>query len=257
VELSTIAENIAFHQRSGTEMEKITLKYPNLSVSDAYDIQQICIENYYAKSDPMIGWKMGLTSKAKQKSVGVDEAIYGRLTKSMELHEHVLSLENLIHPRIEPEFAFVINKELQGEHITPRDVWMATECVFPAIEVIDSRYKNFSFTLVDVIADNASSSKFLLGNQAFHPYLVSWDQVEVAMYRNGEKVQQGVGAAVLNHPVRSIVELVKMISKKSLSIQPGMIILTGGITEAVEVHEGDTVEADFGQLEKIKIEVRK
>jgi 2-oxo-3-hexenedioate decarboxylase len=255
MELSSIAKYIAFHQKSGKEMEKITLKYSNLSVSDAYDIQQMCIEKYYGDNDPIIGWKMGLTSEAKQKSVGVDKAIYGRLTKSMELHEPILCMENLIHPRIEPEFAFVINKEIKGENVTSRDIWMATECIFPALEVIDSRYKNFSFTLVDVIADNASSAKFLLGNQAFHPYLVSWDKVEVNMYRNSERVQQGVGAAVLDHPVRSIVELVKMISKKSLSIKPGMIILTGGITEAVEVYEGDTIEADFGQLGKIKIEV--
>jgi 2-oxo-3-hexenedioate decarboxylase len=257
VELSSIAEYIAFHQRSGIEMEKITLKYPHLSVSDAYEIQQICIEKYYDSNDLMIGWKMGLTSKAKQKSVGVDKPIYGRLTKSMELHEPVLPMDHHIHPRIEPEFAFVINKELKGENITPRDIWMATECVFPALEVIDSRYKNFSFTLIDVIADNASSSKFLLGNQAFDPYLVSWDKVEVAVYRNGERVKQGIGAAVLEHPVRSIVELVKMLHKKSLSIKPGMVILTGGITEAVEVHEGDTIEAEFGQLSKLNIKIGK
>ncbi|MBO9130653.1 fumarylacetoacetate hydrolase family protein [Bacillus sp. 165] len=236
-------------------MGKVTLAHPTLNVQDAYEIQRLCMEQAIANGDRLIGWKMGLTSKAKQQSVGVEEAIYGRLTASMELTEPVLNLEGLIHPRVEPEFAFVINKELKGEQVTPRDVWLATECIFPALEVIDSRYKNFSFTLVDVVADNASSSKFLLGNQAFSPYSVSWDKVGVAMYRNGEKVQSGVGAAVLDHPVRSIVELVKMLSRSGLSIQPGMVVLAGGITEAINVYRGDHIEVQYDHIGSLSLQV--
>ncbi|WP_078379897.1 2-keto-4-pentenoate hydratase [Sutcliffiella halmapala] len=255
MDLLQIAKQVAQHQQKGQEMDKITLSHPKMNTDHAYEIQKLSMEQAIENGDRLIGWKMGLTSKAKQLSVGVEEAIYGRLTSSMELTESTLHVGPLIHPRVEPEFAFVLNRELKGEHITVRDVWMATECIFPAIEVIDSRYRNFSFTLEDVIADNASSSKFILGNQAFSPYFTSWDTVEVKMRRNGEVVQSGVGAAVLDHPVKSIVELVKMLNKEGLSVQPGMVVLAGGITEAINVYAGDVIEVHYDKLGTLKLHI--
>ena len=254
--LKEIAEQIDAHQVAGTEMDKITINHPSLTVEDAYEIQKLCIDQAESRGDNIVGWKMGLTSKAKQESVGVSDPIYGRLTKPMELTEPVLSLEGLIHPRVEPEIAFVMNKELKGDSLTPRDIWMATEFIVPAVEVIDSRYRNFSFTLVDVVADNASSSKFLLGNQAYSPFHTSLSEVDVKMTQNGEEVQKGTGAAVLGHPVKSIVELTRMINKEGLSIKPGMVILTGGITEAVNVFKGDKIDVDFGPLGKLNFDVK-
>jgi len=248
VDLQAIAEEIYFYQTSAEEMEKITVCQPSLSVVDAYEIQALGAQLAIKRGDRLIGWKMGLTSKVKQVSVGVEEPIYGRLLASMEMADPILNLEGLIHPRVEPEIAFVFKKELGGENVTPRDVWLATECIFPAVEVIDSRYRNFSFTLVDVVADNASSAKFMLGDQAFSPYLMSLDEVGVAMFRNGEVVQTGSGATVLGHPVRSVVELTKMLSRREMSIEPGMVVLTGGITEAVNVFDGDEMEVRFDKL---------
>ncbi|WP_241657863.1 2-keto-4-pentenoate hydratase [Anaerobacillus alkaliphilus] len=253
--LQQIAKHIDFHQQNGTEMDKITIEYPSLHVDDAYEIQRLSIEEAIARGDELIGMKMGLTSVAKQKSVGVEEAIYGRLTRSMELMEPTLGMKGLIHPRVEPEIAFVLKKDLEGENVTVRDVWAATECVIPALEVIDSRYKNFSFTLEDVVADNASSTKFLLGYQAYSPYHTQWDQIKVEMFRNGELVQEGVGAAVLDHPVRSVVELVKMLSRRGESLKAGMVIFTGAITEAINVYEGDQIEVKFDQLGILSLKV--
>ncbi|MGD6873544.1 2-keto-4-pentenoate hydratase [Sutcliffiella horikoshii] len=255
MDLLQIAKHVADHQKNGQEMDKISLSHPNMNVEHAYEIQKLSMDQAINNGDRLIGWKMGLTSKAKQLSVGVEEAIYGRLTSSMELTEPTLHIGNLIHPRVEPEFAFILNKELKGDQITVRDVWMATECIFPAIEVIDSRYRNFSFTLEDVVADNASSSKFILGNQAFSPYFTSWDKVGVSMARNGETVQSGVGAAVLDHPVKSIVELVKMLDREGLSVKPGMVVLAGGITEAINVYNGDVIEVHYDQLGTLKLNV--
>ncbi len=253
--LQQIAKHIHFHQQNGTEMDKITIEYPALHVNEAYEIQRLAIEEAIACGDELIGMKMGLTSVAKQKSVGVEEAIYGRLTRSMELLNPTLSMKGLIHPRVEPEIAFVLNKDIEGEHVTSRDVWAATECILPALEVIDSRYKNFSFTLEDVVSDNASSTKFILGNQAFSPYHTQWDQVKVEMYRNGELVQTGFGAAVLEHPVRSVVELVKMLNRTNEGLKAGMVILTGGITEAINVYEGDFIEVKYDQLGQLNLRV--
>ncbi|MCL6593504.1 MAG: fumarylacetoacetate hydrolase family protein [Alicyclobacillus sp.] len=255
--LRELADHIYQHQKDAVELDKITLSNPDLTVDDAYEIQRLCMERYLQAGDVLVGWKMGLTSKAKQQSVGVDEPIYGRLTRSMELTDSVLRLEGLIHPRVEPEIAFVMKKRLEGPQVTAREVWAATECVLPALEVIDSRYKNFSFTLVDVVADNASSARFLVGDQAFSPYQFQWDQVGVVMKKNGEVVQTGAGAAVLGHPIRSMVQLIHMLSRVGLAVEPGMVVLTGGITEAVHVYDGDTVTIEFDQLGELRLDVRR
>ncbi len=255
--ITEIANKIYQHQKNGMEMDKITLEYPELDVNNAYEIQKLSIDYAIENGDPLIGWKMGLTSIAKQKSVKVDEPIYGRLTKSMELDSNELHLEGTIHPRVEPEIAFVLNKPLFGNDVTAADVWEATEYIVPALEVIDSRYKNFSFTLTDVVADNASSSKFMIGKKEYSPTFTSWDQIQVELYKNGEKVQSGVSSDVLDHPVESVVKLVKMLSKNGYQIEPGMVILTGGITEAIHVGHGDLVEARFEGLENMTLRVSK
>ncbi len=255
--ITEIANKIYLHQKNGKEMDKITNHYPELNVSNAYEIQKVSIDYAIKNGDPLIGWKMGLTSIAKQKSVNVDEPIYGRLTQSMELQTSVLKMEGTIHPRVEPEIAFVLNKPLFGSDITAEDVWNATEYIVPALEVIDSRYKNFSFTLTDVVADNASSSKFILGEKTYSPTYTAWEQINVELYKNGEKVQSGISSDVLNHPVESVVKLVKMISKNGYQLDAGMIILTGGITEAVHVGAGDLIEAHFEGLENMTLRVEK
>lgn len=255
MDLHRIAEEIENCQLEGREMEKITLRHPALTVADAYQIQALCTERALARGDRLVGWKMGLTSVAKQRSVGVEEPIFGRLPASLELHEPVVHGHRLIHPRVEPEIAFVFKQHLGGANVTPRDVWLATECVLPALEVIDSRYQNFSFTLVDVIADNASAAGFIVGDQGYSPYHTAWDEVGVALFKNGEVMQSGTGAAVLGHPVKSVVELAHMLARDGLSIEPGMVVLTGGITEAIHVAAGDVVEARFDGLGSLTLRI--
>ncbi|MGG0791067.1 fumarylacetoacetate hydrolase family protein [Peribacillus simplex] len=255
MKLDQLAKRVAESQKSGREMDKLTLSNPELTVNQAYEIQKLSINETITGDNRFIGWKMGLTSKAKQKQVGVEEAIYGRLTSAMELTKPVLKVGELIHPRVEPEFAFLFKDELKGANITVKDVWPAVECVFLALEVIDSRYKKFSFTLTDVVADNASSAKILLSNQAYSPYHTDWAQAEVTLYQNGEMQKRGLGEAVLDHPIHSIVELVKMISREGLSIQAGMIVLVGGITDAVTIQANDEIIADYGELGKLTLHV--
>ncbi|WP_026690942.1 2-keto-4-pentenoate hydratase [Alteribacter aurantiacus] len=257
MDLREIARHIDEHQQQGKEMDKVTLSNPSLNVEDAYQIQRMCIEEAENRGNKVIGWKMGLTSVAKQKMVGVDEPIYGRLTSEMEMDTSSLSMEGLIHPKVEPELAFILKKDLKGDHIKPRDVWMATECVLPAIEVIDSRYRNFSFTLEDVVADNASSTKFLLGDQAYSPYEKSWDQMGVTIIKNGEVQHEGVGSDVLGHPVRSVAELVNMLHKEDIGLKAGMVVLAGGFTEAVNVEEGDEVVVHYEGLCNLSMSITK
>lgn len=164
-------------------------------------------------------------------------------------------MERLIHPRVEPEFAFLMNKKLAGNHVTEQEVWQATEGIMTAIEVIDSRYKDFSFNLIDVVADNASSAKFFLSEQIYAPNKFQWEKAQVRMKLNGKVVQEGTGSAVMGNPVRSVVELVKMLHSSGLCIEPGMIVLTGGLTEAIHVFSGDSVEVEFVELGKMELKV--
>ncbi|CRK81509.1 2-keto-4-pentenoate hydratase [Neobacillus massiliamazoniensis] len=243
-----IANEIHWHQKNVLEMDKITTRYAGLTLEDAYEIQKMNIIKDLQSGEQFVGWKMGLTSLAKQQSVGVNQPIYGRLLKSMKMIDGELSLEGLIHPRVEPEFAFLINKRLEGANVSEKDVWQATECIIPAVEIIDSRYRDFSFNLIDVVADNASSAKFLLSEQAFSPSQFQWEKVQVTMKLNERKVQEGKGSAVMGHPVRSVVELVKMLHSSGLCIEPGMVVLTGGITEAIHVSSGDLLEVEFDKF---------
>ncbi|MGE8203222.1 2-keto-4-pentenoate hydratase [Heyndrickxia sp. NPDC080065] len=254
--LNSIANEIYHHQKNAVEMDKITSRYTNITIEDAYKIQEMNMEKEIQNGVQFVGWKMGLTSFAKQQSVGVNQPIYGRLLKSMEISTEELSLDGLIHPRVEPEFAFIMNKKLQGNNVTEQDVWQATQCIMPAVEVIDSRYRDFSFNLIDVVADNASSAKFLILKQKYTPDQFQWENINVRMKLNGRVIQEGKGSAVMGHPVRSVVELVKMLNSSGLCIEPGMIVLTGGITEAIHVLTGDFIEVEFDQLATIDLTVR-
>jgi 2-oxo-3-hexenedioate decarboxylase len=246
--LNEIANEIYLHQKNALEMDKITTRYSGITLEDAYKIQKNNIKKDLQIGDHFVGWKMGLTSLAKQRSVGVNQPIYGRLLKSMIISQGEFSLEGLIHPRVEPEFAFLINKKLEGDKVTEQDVWQATECIIPAVEIIDSRYRDFSFNLIDVVADNASSSKFFISERTFKPTQFQWEKVKVQMKLNGGVVQEGIGSAVLGHPVHSVVALVKMLHSTGHCVEPGMIVLTGGITEAIHFFSGDLISVEFDQL---------
>lgn len=252
----TYAERIANAQATKEPIEKITITNPMLTVEQAYEIQKISMEQTLTAENHFIGWKMGLTSIAKQQQVGVDSPIYGRLTSSMNLRKNEIIAADYIHPRVEAEVAFVFKKAISGANLTPLDIWDCVESVYLALEVIDSRYQNFSFTLPDVIADNASSTKIWLSAQAFSPYAMDWSSVNVVLKLNGEDKLHGTGAAVLGHPIYSVLELLTLLAKEGRGILPGQLVLTGGITDAIAVEAGDVIEADYGQLGKLTLIVK-
>lgn len=254
--IQEIANEIYSHQKKSSNLEKITTRYDEITLKDAYEIQEKNIEKDLQAGDVFAGWKMGLTSIAKQQSVGVDQPIYGRLLESMKLRDGELHLNRLIHPRVEPEFAFLMNKRIEGPNITEQEVWQATECIMPALEIIDSRYKDFSFNLIDVVADNASSAKLLISEKTFSPNQFQWEQISVTMKLNGKIVQEGKGSDVLGHPVCSVIELVRMMYQMGHCIEPGMIILTGGITDAIYVSSGDMITVDFDGMGSMSLHAR-
>jgi 2-oxo-3-hexenedioate decarboxylase len=234
------------------EVTRLTEKYPELSVEDGYRIQQELVALKQAEGHRIVGPKMGLTSRAKMKQMNVEEPIYGYVFDYMVVPDGAtISMRELIHPKAEAEIAFVIGKDIEGPGITGAQVLAATEYVVAALEIIDSRYENFKFTLSDVIADNASSSRIILGKKVTRPADLELDLLGVTLSINGEMKGLGAGAAVLGHPANSIAMLANMLARRGEKIKAGEIILSGAVTEAFLLNVGDKVSAKVQGLGEV------
>jgi 2-oxo-3-hexenedioate decarboxylase len=197
---------------------------------------------------------MGLTSRAKMKQMGVDVPIRGFLTRAMAVGDGCeIDTSQLIHPKVEAELAFMLHRELSGPGVDAADVLSATDFVLPALEIIDSRYENFRFDLKSVIADNTSASHYVTGATSLSPHAVDLKTLGVVMYKNGEVVQTGAGAAVLGDPVMSVATLANMLGARGEVIPANTLVLTGGITAAVRVDAGDHIVTRFQHLGELSV----
>lgn len=242
-EFAEFLDNAAKNAHS---VPQITINNPDLTVTDAYEIQRLSLERRYARGERRIGYKMGLTSRAKMQQVGVGEVAWGRLTDAMMLEEGgALSLKRFVHPRAEPEIAFLMKKPLAGR-VSAAEALAAVEAVAPAIEIIDSRYENFKFALVDVVADNTSSSGIVVGR--WNRPDLDFSNLGVILEIDGRVVEVGSTAAILGHPVRSLVAAARLVAEAGESIEAGDIIMAGGITAAPTLVEGQTIRNSVQQL---------
>ncbi|MFC3885545.1 2-keto-4-pentenoate hydratase [Bacillus songklensis] len=254
-----VAEFLNEAEQEKREVIRITEDYPDLSVEESYKIQEELINMKVNSGHRIIGSKMGLTSHAKMKQMNVEEPLYGYIFDYMvvpsggEIH-----MSELIHPKVEVEIAFILGEDLEGPEVTRTQVLSATKYVTPALEIIDSRYKDFKFTLPDVIADNASSSRVVIGNTltSLNSLNIDLDLVGATLYINGEVKACGAGAAVLDHPANSVAVLANMLARKGEKLKAGDIILTGGITEAIMLSVGDTVSGQLDQLGDVSLTVK-
>lgn len=236
------------------EVGKLTEKFPNLTFPEAYAIQEKLLERKEQRGARRIGLKLGLTSKAKQQMMGVHEAIYGYLTDEMlTLEWEPLPYSQLIHPKAEPEIAFLIGEDLQGTTITAADVLRVTRYVAPAIEVIDSRYLDFKFTLADVIADNCSSARFVVGSKWRPVAGLDLANLGMVMSRNGEVATVGAGAAVLGHPATSVAWAVNKLGEQGKGLKKGQIVLSGALTEAIPFEAGDHISLVMDELGSVSL----
>jgi 2-oxo-3-hexenedioate decarboxylase len=244
-----IVDYLLAAEKEKREVEKITTRYPSLTFEQAYEIQQKLIEQKEHEGLRRIGVKLGLTSKAKQEMMGVHEAIYGYLMDDMLVPEwEPIKFSDLIHPKAEPEIAFLIAEDIQGTSVSGEDILSITKYVAPAIEIIDSRYLDFKFTLVDVVADNCSSSKFIIGNKWVSPLALDLKEIRVYMSKNSEVATAGTSAAVLGDPATAVAWAVNKLGEKGKGLKKGDIVLSGAITEAISFQSGDTILAQFADL---------
>ena len=252
--IEQLAEHLENAELQAFDVTKITDDYPDMDWEDAYDIQWEIRRRKQARGNRIIGLKMGLTSYAKMQQMGVEVPVYAFLADYFSIPDGgTVKTSELIHPKVEAEIAIITNKPLRGPGCTVADVLAATEAVLPAVEVIDSRYRDFKFDLKSVVADNASSARFVTGGNIKRANEVDMKTLGVVMEINGQVVATGAGAAVLGHPAASVAMLANMLAKRGEEIPAGTFIMTGGITAAMTVKAGDSVCVRYQDLGSISM----
>jgi 2-keto-4-pentenoate hydratase len=241
------------------EREKLTLrplteKYPKIEQQEAYRIQLAWIEMKKADGAKVAGKKIGLTSKAMQKMLSVDQPDYGLILDTMVLQDAAtFSVGDLIQPKIEPEIAFILDRNLAGPGVTPIQVLAATRFVVPALEIIDSRIEGWKIKLCDTIADNASSARVVLGGSPKRVDQLDLKLVGMVLEKNGEIIQTGAGAAVLGHPAAAVAWLANAVGQFGVSLEAGEIIMPGALCAAADVKAGDLIQASFDGLGSVSV----
>lgn len=247
--IAKLAEHLENCELQAKDTPKITDDYPNMDWADAYAIQDEIKRRKVARGARIVGLKAGLTSHAKMKQMGVETPVFGFLADYFAVPEGgEVKVSELIHPKVEPEIAFVTKAPLRGPGCHIAAVLAATDFVLPAIEIIDSRYRDFKFDLKSVVADNCSSSRFVLGGCISPVGKLDLRTLGVVLEKNGETVALGAGAAVLGHPAAAIAMLANLLGERGEEIPAGTLILSGGITEAVAVKAGDSVNLRLQSL---------
>ncbi|WP_375386043.1 2-keto-4-pentenoate hydratase [uncultured Microbacterium sp.] len=251
-----VADILIDAENARHDIGRLTTEWPGLDLATAYDAQGVVIARKVAGGQTVVGIKLGLTSRAKQERMGIASPLTGVLTDAMALKAgEPLIAGELIHPRIEPEIVFVMREALRGPGVTAASALAAIGSVHAGLEVIDSRYRDFDFALPDVVADNASSARFVVSATGVSP--IGLDLVlEACVLRvNGDVVDTATGAAVQGNPLDALALAANDLATRGGSIAAGDIVLTGGITDAVFVSPGDDVNVTFTSLGSLTIRV--
>lgn len=236
-----------------SEVQAITKQVDELSIDDAYAIQAALLEKQLGRGDVLAGAKLGLTSTAKQEQMGVDEPVYGWVPKSSVLSAGDVALGELIHPRCEPEIVFILGEDLAGPNLTANNVLDATSSIVGGIEVIDSRYEAFSFTLADVIADNTSAARVRIGSDGIAPRDADLTTLGSVFEVDGQITGTATGAALLGDPATAVAMLANHLGKHGQKLEAGWFVLAGATTDAQPLGNGTTATARYSHLGPVSI----
>jgi 2-oxo-3-hexenedioate decarboxylase len=247
------AEQLDAAARECRPIQQLSALEPGLTLADAYEVQWALRQRRLAAGARLTGLKMGLTSRAKMQQMGVATPIYGFLLDEYCVPADEVVTSRLIHPRIEPEIAFVTRSVLEGPGCSIASALAAVDFVIPAIEVIDSRYADFKFDLPSVVADNASSARYIVGSCARRVAELDLRTLGVVVEKNGEGVAFGAGAAVLGSPAASLAMLANLLAEREQSIPAGTFVMTGGITEAIAAQAADHFAVRFQALGSVSV----
>ena len=247
--LATAAARLLSAYESGKPIDPLTTTYEGLELADAYEIQLLQIRSLTAGGREIKGHKVGLTSAAMQKQLGVDQPDYGHLLDDFFYLEHqAIPAGRFLQPRVEPEIAFVLKRPLRGPGVTVHEALAAVDFVLPALEIVDSRIKDWKIGLLDTIADNASSGGVVLGSTPTDVSSVDLRLTGCTFHKNGELFATGAGGAVLGSPLNSLVWLANTVGARGITLEAGHVVLPGSVTSMATVEPGDTFTATFAGL---------
>jgi 2-oxo-hept-3-ene-1,7-dioate hydratase len=245
---SKAADSLIAAEKARQQAAPLSRTWPDITIEDAYAISTEVANRKLAAGAKLIGHKVGLTSKAMQRSSQIDEPDYGHLLDHMMIADGArVPHGNYCLPRVEIELAFVLGKPLRGPGIGLPDVLRATEYVVPAIEIVDARLQD-PRKIFDTVADNGAAAGIVIGGRPVGPLDVDLRWVGGIMYRNAEIEETGVAAGVLGHPALGVAWLANKLGAHGVTLEPGHLVLAGSFTRVVFARPGDTLHADFGPL---------
>lgn len=253
--VSDAAARLDEAERTRRQIRMLSLQHPGLTIGDAYRIQASWIAHKVARGRSVIGHKIGLTSRAMQLALDIDEPDSGVLLDDMLFADGAqVPCSQFIGLRVEFELVFVMKTALRGPGCTIFDVLDATAYVAPAIEILDTRIfrrdaeTGQTRTVRDTIADNAANAGIVVGGRPMHPNEVDLRRVAAICFKNGVVEETGLAAGVLNHPATAVAWLANKLGPLGQGLEPGQLVLSGSFTRPVEVGPDDTINADYGPL---------
>jgi 2-oxo-3-hexenedioate decarboxylase len=248
-DIQSVAAELLACEAEQRDREPFTDEWPDLDLATGYAIQDYNLARRLERGESLVGVKLGLTSRAKQQRMGVHTPFVAWLTDAMALPAgEPIPQHRLIHPRVEPEIVFVMGKRLAGPGVTAAQAMAAVQTVWAGVEVIDSRYRNFRFGAPDVVADNASSAAFVTGPIGLPPSELDLVLEAVVVEVNGAVVDTATGAAVQGHPAEALALAANELAARGHAIEAGQIVLTGGMTDAVDAPPGASIACRFTNL---------
>ena len=254
IDAQGIADILITAERERKGIAQISDDHPDIDVATAYRAQQAFVQSKLDAGQTFVGYKLGLTSRNKQQAMGVDAPLYGRVTSGMLApYGEPVRFDRFIHPRVESEIAFLLARDVDPP-ATVASVLAATDVVFGAVDVLDSRYQDFRFSLEDVVADNASAGAFYLGPVTRRPQeLPDLRLIGCVVRVDGEVAMTAAGAAVMGHPAASVAWLADQLAAEGERLRAGQLVFSGGVTAPVPVVPGGSVTFEFDGLGAIEV----
>jgi len=251
--IEQIAENIYRAEVTKQPIEPIRTFFPNeRDIDAAYNIQQLVTQKKLAKGAKIIGKKIGLTSFAVQKQLGVDEPDFGILTEDMLIKNNgSISSENLMQPKAEAEIAFVLKEDLETDNLDIKQIKDAIDYALVAIEIVGSRIENWNIKITDTIADNASASHFVLGDEKIELTDIDLEECKMQLFKNGELVSKGTGKACMGNPLNAVLWLAQTMQKKMQPLKAGELILSGALGPMTDLQKGDKISTKIDEYNKV------
>jgi len=253
-ERNAAADILIAAEKARKQAQQLSTRWPDITIADAYAISSEVAQRKIAAGARLIGHKVGLTSKAMQRSSQIDEPDYGHLLDTMMIADGArVPHENYCLPRVEIELAFILGKALKGPGIGLPDVLRATEYVVPAIEIVDARLQD-PRKIFDTVADNGAAAGIVIGGRPVGPRDIDLRWAGGILYRNAEIEETGLAAGVLGHPALGVAWLANKLGAHGVALEAGHLVLAGSFTRVVFARKGDTLHGDFGPLGGIAVQ---